>query len=1202
MAAKAPVTVRMVLVTLDAHLAGAFARARRELARDLPGLDLRLHIAADWGTDAAAAERCRADLRAADIVAVTQIFVEEMAAEILPVLREHRARYSAILCALCTSELVKLTRLGRFSMADDADRSPWSPMSILKKLRGGTKQGRSNGERQMHLLRMMPKLLKFIPGGAQDLRAYFLSLQYWLAGTDTNIANLVRLHVSRYATGTSAKSRERIVVAEPEAYPEVGVYHPDLPRRGMAESVDVLPRHGKAGTVGVLVGRSYLLAGNTAHYDAVIRAFEAHGLSVISAFASALDARPAIDRFMRDATGIGRIDALVSLTGFSLVGGPAYNDRDAAQAVLEALDVPYLSLQTLEFQTIEEWDADARGLNPLQATLQVALPELDGATGSLVFGGKRQVAAGEVSASHPVDDRVAMLARRVSRLVSLRRKERSERKLAIVLFNFPPNAGNTGSAAYLAVFPSLQRTLAALKEHGYSVQLPDGADDLRRLITEGNATEFGAPANVHARISADDHVRREPYLADIERTWGPAPGRQLSDGSSLFVLGARFGNVFVGVQPAFGWEGDPMRLLFEGGFAPTHAFSAFYRWLREDYAADAVLHFGTHGALEFMPGKQAGLSGRCWPERCIGDLPNVYLYASNNSSEGTLAKRRGGATLVSYLTPAVANAGLYRSLADLKGTLDRFRNTAPSASGERQALALLIQRDAAALDLGADAPAWVETEYDGRVHAVHTRLMELETALIPVGLHVVGEAMAEDDRRVTLDAMRDAGASADDVARAAQLLSEDHELPGLLRALDARYVPPAPGGDLMRTPAVLPTGRNLYGFDPYKVPSSFALVEGRVRAAQLLARHAADGHGVPETIAMVLWGTDNMKSEGVPLATAMALMGAVPRFDGVGRLCGAALVPLDELDHPRIDVVLTLSGIFRDLLPLQVSLLAEAALLAAQADEPAELNFIRAHSLAHAAAFGCDLETAALRVFSNADGAYGSNVNLLIDSGRWETEDDLAEQFVRRKGFAYGVKGRPVEQAALMQRALASATLTFQNLESVELGTTDIDQYVESLGGLNRAITRARGAAPATYIGDHTGQQGRIRTLEEQVALETRTRLLNPKWYEAQLKYGYEGVRNVAGHVSTTFGWSATGSAVPQWVYTEVTQTFVLDPAMRERLSALNPTAAAGMAQRLLEAHDRGYWQPDDATLDALTRASADLEDRLEGIVMESNG
>ncbi len=248
------------------------------------------------------------------------------------------------------------------------------------------------------------------------------------------------------------------------------------------------------------------------------------------------------------------------------------------------------------------------------------------------------------------------------------------------------------------------------------------------------------------------------------------------------------------------------------------------------------------------------------------------------------------------------------------------------------------------------------------------------------------------------------------------------------------------------------------------------------------------------------------------------------------------------------------------------------------------------------AEFGCDLATAALRVFGNADGAYGSNVNLLIDTGRWESEDELAEQFVRRKGYGYGAGTKPVAQSALMQRALAGAAVSFQNLDSIELGTTDIDQYVESLGGMNRVITRTRGEKPAVYIGDHTGTNGKVRTLEEQVALETRTRLLNPKWFEGQLKYGYEGVRNLAGHVSTTFGWSATGSSVPQWVYTEVSQTFVLDQAMRERLANLNPSAAAGMAQRLLEANDRGYWQPDDATLEALRRASEDLEDRLEGV------
>jgi magnesium chelatase subunit H len=597
-----------------------------------------------------------------------------------------------------------------------------------------------------------------------------------------------------------------------------------------------------------------------------------------------------------------------------------------------------------------------------------------------------------------------------------------------------------------------------------------------------------------------------------------------------------------------------------------------------------------------MPGKQVGLSETCWPDRLIAGLPNVYLYASNNSSEGTLAKRRGGATLVSYLTPPVANAGLYKGLQTLKGTLDEYRQQGASAPRE---MVEMVQEQAAALELCAGAPKW-NGDAPKQIESVREKLLELEYTLIPMGLHVVGEPMPADARRDTLAAISAAAIeplTPDVLQRLDALLAEDHEVPGVLRALNGRYVPPAPGGDLVRSPEVLPTGRNLYGFDPYKVPSAFALLEGRKRATQLLERVAAEGAPFPETVAFVLWGTDNMKSQGAPIAQVMALMGAVPRFDAVGRLAGARLIPLSQLGRPRIDVVLTLSGIFRDLLPLQVKLLAEAALLAAQADEPLDQNFIRAHTLAHAEALGCSFEEAALRVFSNQDGAYGSNVNLLVESGAWEEEDELAEQFVRRKCFAYGAGGAAAAQPALMKRALAGASLSFQNIDSVELGATDIDQYVESLGGMQRAITRERGGTAApVYMGDHTGAEGKIRTLTEQVELETRTRMLNPKWFEAQLASGYEGVRNLAGHVSTTLGWSATADAVPQWVYTEVSQTFVLDAAMRERLAQLNPYATQGMTQRLLEANDRGYWKPDAETLAALRQANEELEDRLEGV------
>ena len=1154
------------------------------------------------------------------------LFMDEHVRAILPALLARRPHCDAMIGCLSASEVVKTTRLDRFDM----DGTKRGALDFLKKLRG--KPGaQGNGARQMAMIRRLPKILRFIPGSAQDVRAYFLTLQYWLSGSDENIANLVRFLVGRYAAGPREGWRRIAAAPAPLSYPETGLYHPRMAGRIGEDAAKVpAPAGPVKGRVGLLVMRSYVLAGNTAHYDGVIAALEARGLAVVPAFASGLDNRPAIDAFFRR-DGRPSIDALVSLTGFSLVGGPAYNDAASAQALLAELDVPYLAAHALEFQTLEQWEASDRGLSPVEATMMVAIPELDGATAPMVFGGRSSRSLGASARDmvvHP--ERADMLAARIERLVSLRRKAKAERRVAIVLFGFPPNAGSIGTAAFLSVYHSLHNTLTALKAEGYAVVVPESVDALREAVLAGNATRFGTPANVHHRIPADDHVRRERHLAEIEAQWGPAPGRQNSNGAQIFVLGAQFGNVFVGVQPGFGYEGDPMRLLFERGFAPTHAFSAFYRYLREDFRADAVLHFGTHGALEFMPGKQTGLSGDCWPERLIGALPHVYLYAANNPSEGLLAKRRSAATLVSYLTPSLAQAGLYRGLIDLKASIERWRALEPGAVAERRDLAELIQAQGAGLDLVAAEPAW-SADLAGQVQRLGAALHELEHSLIPHGLHVAGRGTPSEERTDILLALAEAshslaparagiealvgGATIDialaqggialtDAHRAAfaalratdLLLSQDHEIQGLLRALDGRFIAPVAGGDLLRNPDILPTGRNLHGFDPYRLPSAFALADGARQAARLLARYRDEGAALPESIALVLWGTDNLKSEGGPIAQALALIGAAPRFDGYGRLSGATLIPLDTLGRPRIDVVVTLSGIFRDLLPLQTKLLAEASYLAATADEPSEWNFVRKHALALQAEHGIDLETAALRVFSNAEGTYGANVNALVESGRWQEADEISETFARRKSFAYGRTGVPSAQRALMSAVLATVDLAYQNLDSVEVGVTSVDHYFDGLGGMGRAVAKARGEAVPIFISDQTRGEGVVRSLTEQVSLETRTRMLNPKWTEGMLGHGYEGVRQIEAHLTNTLGWSATTDGVAPWVYQRITETYVLDPAMRERMAALNPTASAKVAHRLIEAHQRGFWTPDAATRDALDRAEEELEDRVEGI------
>lgn len=1245
--------MRVVIVTMDNHLASAAARAQKLLNQSLPGVILSVHAASEWAGDASTLTRCIADIEQGDIIIASMLFMEDHFLPVMPALTARRESCDAMVCIMSAGEVMKLTRIGRFTM----DGTTRGPMAFLKKLRGKTddkkKPAATAGAAQMKMLRRLPKLLRFIPGTAQDVRAYFLTLQYWLAGSDENIASMVQLLVNNFADGPRKVLRGKAPAAMPVEYPEVGVYHPRMNgaevHKGMTDRLDRVPTiAGSRGTVGLLLMRSYLLAGNARHYDGVIAAFEARGLSVRPAYSSGLDARPAVEQFfMKD--GQPSVDAVVSLTGFSLIGGPAYNDSKAAEDLLATLDVPYVAVTPVEFQTLELWGESDRGLLPVEATMMVALPELDGSSGSLVFGGRSEAGgksctgcsractfpqAENAQDMQVCSERADMLAARVDKLIILRRSRRAERKVAVVLFNFPPNAGSTGTAAFLAVFESLYNTMAAMQRAGYAIDLPDSVETLRNAILKGNAEHHGSHANVHAKISADDHVRREKHLREIEAQWGPAPGRHQSDGSNIFFLGAQFGNVLVGIQPAMGVEGDPMRLLFDKGFAPTHAFSAFYRYLREDFAAHAILHFGTHGALEFMPGKQTGMSGACWPDRLINDMPNVYLYAANNPSEGTIAKRRANATLVSYLTPPVAEAGLYKGLNDLKASLTRWRGLDPQETQELTDLAVLLQTQAVELELASAEPVW-DADSGEQIAALSDAVLELEYTLIPHGLHVVGKAPTLEERadmlmaiaesaheaeptpalRVAIEAMLTGTAQPvalseehqlllDKLATASELMGEIHEIDGLLGALDGRYVRPAPGGDLLRTPEILPAGRNLHGFDPFRLPSAYAVKDGARQAERLLERHYADTGSFPESIAMVLWGTDNLKSEGGPIAQALALMGAKPRFDNYGRLAGAQLISLGDLGRPRVDVMITLSGIFRDLLPLQIKLLAEAALLAAKAEEPEAQNFIRKHARAYQLEHACNIETASLRVFGNAEGAYGANVNHLIDCSRWEDEDELAETYTCRKGFAYGVTGRPVAQPQLLKSVLAGIELAYQNLDSVEVGVTTVDTYFDTLGGISRAVKRAKGADAAmapVYIGDQTRGGGTVRTLSEQVALETRTRMLNPKWYEGMLAHGYEGVHQIELHLTNTMGWSATTGQVQPWVYQQLTQTFLLDPEMRERLARLNPSASARVASRLMEAYERQYWTPDQDTLDAMRRAGEELEDRLEGITEGEN-
>ncbi|MGB0825714.1 MAG: magnesium chelatase subunit H, partial [Synechococcus sp.] len=623
---------------------------------------------------------------------------------------------------------------------------------------------------------------------------------------------------------------------------------------------------------------------------------------------------------------------------------------------------------------------------------------------------------------------------------------------------------------------------------------------LEAVINDADAMQGSPELSIAHRMSVEEYESLTPYSTRLEENWGKPPGNLNSDGQNLLVFGRHFGNVFVGVQPTFGYEGDPMRLLYSRSASPHHGFAAYYTYLQKIWKADAVLHFGTHGSLEFMPGKQMGMSETCYPDSLIGALPNLYYYAANNPSEATIAKRRGYASTISYLTPPAENAGLYKGLKELGELVGSYQQLREGGRGIQIVNTIIETARQCNLDKDVDLPEEDASTLDleGRdalVGAVYRQLMEIESRLLPCGLHTIGKPPTAEEAVATLvniaalereeDGLRslpgllaeamgrsiediykgnDEGVLADvelnrtitETSRAAigamvrtltgrdgrvslrnsfgwfyDLLAKfgfklpspwlraccsagfvqidateldklfaylrfcleqvcaDMEMESLLKALDGEYILPGPGGDPIRNPGVLPSGKNIHALDPQAIPTRAAVAAAKSVVDKLIERQREEQGTWPETIACVLWGTDNIKTYGESLAQILWFVGVKPMPDSVGRVNKLELIPLEELGRPRVDVVVNCSGVFRDLFINQMALIDQGVKMAAEADEPLEMNFVRKHAQEQAEKEGVSLRDAATRVFSNASGSYSSNVNLAVENSSWEEEDEL---------------------------------------------------------------------------------------------------------------------------------------------------------------------------------------------------------------------
>ncbi|RDG31897.1 cobaltochelatase subunit CobN [Streptomyces corynorhini] len=1049
--------------------------------------------------------------------------------------------------------------------------------------------------------------------------------------------------------------------------------------------------------VAVLYYRAHHLSGNTAFVDVLCDAIEAANGRAVPIFVSSLRApEPEL------LTALEGVDAIVTTVlaagGTKPAEASAGGDDEAWDAgALAALDIPILQALCLT-SSRAAWEESDEGLSPLDAASQVAVPEFDGRLITVPFSFKELDEEGlPVYVADPERAaRVAGIAVRHARLAYILN---ADKRIALVLSAYPTKHSRIGNAVGLDTPASAVELLRELLGQGYDfgteavpgLESGDGDELIYALIEAGGhdqewLTEEQLARNP-VRIPAADYRRWYEKLPaelreSVERHWGPPPGEMFLDRSRVgkggdpdgdIVLAAlRRGNLLILIQPPRGFGENPIAIYHDPDLPPSHHYLAAYRWIQAPaadggFGADAMIHLGKHGNLEWLPGKNAGLSAACAPDAALGDLPLIYPFLVNDPGEGTQAKRRVHATLVDHLVPPMARAESYGDIARLEQLLDEYAAISAMDPAKLPAIRAqiwtLIQAAKLDHDLGLeDRPD--DDGFDDFLLHVDGWLCEVKDAQIRDGLHVLGgapegearvnlvlailrarqiwggttslpglrEALGLDESapgradadaveataRALVQAMEDAewdpaavpGVAAGHPEQVAAILefaarevvprleATTDEIDNVVHALNGGFVQAGPSGSPLRGLVnVLPTGRNFYSVDPKAVPSRLAWETGQALADSLLTRYRTDNGDWPTSVGLSLWGTSAMRTSGDDIAEALALLGVRPVWDDASRrVTGLEPIPLTELDRPRVDVTLRISGFFRDAFPHAIGLLDDAVRLVAGLEEPAESNFVRAHAQADLAEHG-DERRATTRIFGSRPGTYGAGILQLIDSRDWRTDADLAEVYTVWGGYAYGreLEGRPAREE--METAYKRIAVAAKNTDTREHDIADSDDYFQYHGGMVATVRALKGTAPEAYIGDSTRPETvRTRTLVEETSRVFRARVVNPKWIEAMRRHGYKGAFELAATVDYLFGYDATTGVVADWMYDKLTETYVLDPENRAFLQEANPWALHGIAERLLEAESRGMWEkPDPGVLDALRKVFLETEGELEG-------
>ncbi len=1150
------------------------------------------------------------------------------------------------------SEIRGLTKMGPFQARKIP--SPQNREYNIDEIPDLTKAVRF-GQRMTEFLKFLGKVFPFKV--LRHARYWVIMMDYWVHGLGGIAENhkYMLLFLLKHYLGY-----KNIKVPKPKKIPSFGIYDPQL-NEYFNNTEDYFRKkpidHNKQ-TIGIFFYGGLYFEQSLPIVKEFMKNFsEFNTLPVFSDVLTNVEAYQEL--FFKG--GVKLISAVINLQYFQLNGGPFGGNTYITRDLFKKLDIPQFNPIIQYDMSFEEYTKSNEGINPINQVIAIAMPELDGRIEMITVGSLKNLGYSDDLKSNilevqPIIENVKFYAQMVKKWLYLRLKENSEKKLAIIIYNYPPGEDKIGNAAYLDVSESIKNLIEKLIKEGYNTEkIPENKNLMDLFI------DFGAvntPKYMKIQKYNGHKVSLQVYLKffknlplhlqdEIIEYWGPPPGKIMVDNSHLKLPIIQFGNIYICLQPSRSKvSGDPNE-YHNKNLPPHHQYFAFYRYLENILNIDAIIHVGTHGTEEFLPGKECAGWIYDFNLNLISSIPNIYYYHITNTSESAIAKRRSNAIIINHAGPSFKNAGLYQEFAQLELLISEYQNTNLSFS-------LKTQKNNRIDDLEKEIKYLAKNmniDYE-HIAELEDKLYRYKASVIPMGLHILGKSYSSqqkfdlirmillhstekpdyveeflsyfknkekiDVKKVKnyLDTFFKSNAnqlSFEDINQ--KLVSEysiseeinqltikwilslknrienSLELDNIIHALEGGYIEPGLGGDPIRSPHIYPTGKNSYGFDPRLIPNSTAIKRGNEIAEKLIQNYKTNNNEWPETVSVVLWAFETMKTGGETIGQIFNYLGVKSVKNKSIWTTELEIIPLEEMNHPRINVIITICGIFRDTFPYHLELINKAIELVAELDEDIENNFVK-KSMFTLKQKG--VENIEARVFGPPPGKYNTNLTEIIAAGKWDDETELAEDYLKNMSFAY-MKNQKVRQLEKNFRLnINEIKLMSQIRDSSEYQITDLDHYYEFTGGLARTYKQINGKDANVYIADSSSKEIKINTLRESIKEGAITRSLNPKWINGLLKHKYHGGQKIAERVENFLGLSATTHEVDNWIWDKAYNQYIENEELRERLKDNNRFAMMDIIKNMLQANNRGYWDANEEQINNLKKIYLEIENWVE--------